>query len=114
MEPDDLLRRSYAAFNARDIDAALTLMHEDVAWPNAMEGGTVYGHSGVRAYWTRQWATINPQVAPLSIAREAEDLYVVKVHQVVKDLQGAVLTDRIVHHVYHFRNGKVTSMEIRE
>src|SRR5262245_31707429 len=41
MAPEELLRKAYVAFNARDIDGALALMHADVAWPNGMEGGTV-------------------------------------------------------------------------
>jgi hypothetical protein len=114
VEPKELLHKAYAAFNGRDIDAALALMNEDVAWPNGMEGGTIHGHAGVRAYWIRQWSIINPRVEPLSIVQEAEGLYVVKVHQVVKDLQGAILTDRIIHHAYRFQGGKIASMEIRE
>jgi ketosteroid isomerase-like protein len=114
MAPEELLRQAYVAFNARDIDGALALMHSDVAWPNGMEGGTVHGHDGVRAYWSRQWRLINPRVEPVRIVREAEGLYVAQVHQVVKDLQGVVLTDRIVYHAYRLENGKVTSMEIRE
>ena len=114
MEPEELLRKAYDAFNTRDMDGALALMHADVAWPNAMEGGTVHGHDGIRAYWSRQWSIINPRVEPLSIVREADGLYVVQVHQVVKNLQGVVLTDRIVHHAYRVENGKVASMKIRE
>jgi ketosteroid isomerase-like protein len=37
----ELLRAAYAAFNARDIDTALTLMTPDVAWPKAFKGGFV-------------------------------------------------------------------------
>src|SRR5437762_10165350 len=59
-----LLRDAYAAFNARDIDAALGTMHPDVVWPNGMEGGYVHGHDAVRAYWTRQWDVIDPHVEP--------------------------------------------------
>jgi SnoaL-like domain len=47
--PEDLeqrLRRAYEAFNARDVEAALALMHSDVDWPNAIEGGRVHGHDG--------------------------------------------------------------------
>jgi ketosteroid isomerase-like protein len=29
--PEELLRRTYAAFNARDIDGALALMHPDAS-----------------------------------------------------------------------------------
>jgi hypothetical protein len=114
MEPEELLGKAYVAFNDRDIDGALALMHADVAWPNAMEGGTVHGHDGVRAYWSRQWRIINPTVEPLNIVQEADGLYVVQVRQVVTDLQGILLTDRIVHHAYSLENGKVTSMAIRE
>jgi len=39
--PESLLRSAYSAFNARDIEAALELMHPEVDWPNAWEGGRV-------------------------------------------------------------------------
>jgi ketosteroid isomerase-like protein len=35
----EVLRRAYAAFNARDIEVVLSSMHQDVEWPNGMEGG---------------------------------------------------------------------------
>jgi hypothetical protein len=38
----------YEAFNARDIDAVLLQMGEDVDWPNAWEGGRVHGHGSIR------------------------------------------------------------------
>ena len=37
----ELLRAAYAAFNARDIDAALATMTAGVAWPRAFKGGFV-------------------------------------------------------------------------
>jgi ketosteroid isomerase-like protein len=51
-DPEPLLRPAYHAFNARDIDAALELMHPDVDWPNAWEGGRVIGHAALRDYWS--------------------------------------------------------------
>lgn len=62
-----LLEKAYEAFNARDIGAALAAMHADVDWPHEMEGGRVYGRSGVRDYWTRQWGLIDPHVEPLRL-----------------------------------------------
>ena len=50
----ELLGAAYAAFNARDIDAALALMTPDVAWPKAFKGGFVRGFEEIRAYWTEQ------------------------------------------------------------
>ncbi len=60
----DLLKAAYAAFNARDIDAALATMAPDVAWPKAFKGGFAHGHAAVRAYWTEQWSEIDPRVEP--------------------------------------------------
>jgi ketosteroid isomerase-like protein len=109
-----LLEHAYAAFNARDLDGALTTMTPDVEWPNGMEGGTVHGHEGVRAYWTRQWGMIDPQVDPVGFKDEADGRIAVSVHQVVRELSGKLLLDRMVEHVYSLKDGLISSMEIRE
>ncbi len=109
-----LLKQAYAAFNARDMDGALSTMHSDVEWPNGMEGGTVHGHEGVREYWTRQWGMINPHVDPVSFELDSSGNVVVGVHQVVRDLSGKVLVDRMVEHVYEVKHGLIQSMTIRE
>jgi ketosteroid isomerase-like protein len=109
-----LLQKAYAAFNARDLDGALATMNPDVVWPNGMEGGTVHGHEGVRAYWTRQWGMIDPHVDPVGFRKDEDGRIAVSVHQVVRDLSGNVLLDRMVEHVYILRDGLIQSMDIRE
>ena len=109
-----LLKQAYAAFNARDMEGALSTMQADVEWPNGMEGGTVHGHEGVREYWTRQWGMINPHVDPVSFELDSSGNVVVGVHQVVRNLSGKVLVDRTVEHVYELRDGLIQSMTIRE
>ncbi|HKV82785.1 MAG TPA: nuclear transport factor 2 family protein [Candidatus Sulfotelmatobacter sp.] len=109
-----LLQKAYAAFNARDIDGALATMNPDVVWPNGMEGGTVHGHEGVRAYWTRQWGMIDPHVDPVNFTEDEHGRIVVDVHQVVRDLTGKQLLDRMVQHVYTLNHGLIQSMDIRE
>jgi hypothetical protein len=110
----DLLQKAYAAFNARDIDSALATMSPDVVWPNGMEGGTVHGHEGVRSYWTRQWGMIDPHVEPVNFTEDESGRIVVDVHQVVRDLAGKQLLDRMVQHVYTLSHGLIRSMDIRE
>ena len=110
----DLLKKAYAAFNARDIDGALTTMKPDVVWPNGMEGGVVHGHDGVRAYWTRQWGMIDPHVDPIGFEVDKAGKIDVGVHQVIRELNGKVLMDRMVHHVYTLKEGLISTMEIRE
>ena len=78
MQNHELLKAAYAAFNLRDIDAALAAMHPQVEWANGMEGGTVRGQLAVREYWTRQWGVINPHVEPLSFEGDATGRVVVK------------------------------------
>lgn len=109
-----LLKQAYAAFNARDMEGALSTMRADVAWPNGMEGGTVHGHEGVREYWTRQWGMIDPHVDPVSFELDSSGNVVVGVHQVVRDPSGKVLQDRMLRHIYQLKDGLIQSMTIRE
>ena len=111
---EDLLRRAYAAFNARDVDAALALMHPDVDWPNGWEGGRVHGRAGVRDYWTRQFAAIDSHVEPLGFAEAADGRVAVEVRQVVRSPDGALLSDGRVRHTYAIEGGLVRRMEIDE
>ena len=109
-----LLRRAYAAFNARDVEAVIALMHPDVDWPNAWEGGRVHGQAAVRDYWARQFEVIDGRVEPVGFALGPDGRVVVHVHQVVRDRDGALLSDGHVQHVYRLRNGLVEHMEVRE
>ena len=109
-----LIKKAYADFNARNIDGALTTMHEVVDWPNGMEGGIEHGHDAVRSYWSRQWKVINPYVEPVKFDTDETGRIVVHVHQIVKDMTGKVLLDREVQHVYVLKDNLIQSMEIRE
>jgi ketosteroid isomerase-like protein len=109
-----LLKRAYVAFNGRDLDGALATMKPDVVWPNGMEGGVVHGHDGVREYWTRQWGMIDPHVEPKTFDLDDSGRVAVGVHQVVRDLSGKVLQDRMIVHAYLVEDGLIQSMDIRE
>jgi hypothetical protein len=108
----ELLRAAYVAFNARDIDAALALMTPDVVWPKAFKGGFARGTEEVRAYWTEQWSEINPHVEPISFYSEETGRILVDVHQVVRDLLGAVLADEHVGHRFTLEHGLIQAMEV--
>lgn len=60
-----LIKNAYAAFNARDIEAILQMMHPEVKWAKAWEGDYANGHNEVSAYWQRQWKEIDPKVTPV-------------------------------------------------
>jgi hypothetical protein len=110
----ELLKQAYAAFNTRDIDAVLAIMHPDVAWANGMDGGHVHGHEAVRNYWTYQWTLVNPHVEPKGFQPDESGRIVVDVHQVVHDLDGALIVDKMVQHIYTFKDDLVQRMDIQE
>jgi ketosteroid isomerase-like protein len=109
----ELLRRVYAGFNARDLEAVLALLHPEVVWANGMEGGHVHGREGVRAYWTRQWAQIDPHVEPVGFASGPEGEVVVEVHTTVRDLNGKLLVDQMVGHLFRIEDGLIRRFDIR-
>lgn len=109
-----LITQVYSAFNRRNIDDALALMSENVDWPKASEGGRVIGREEIRAYWTRQWAEFDPHVEPIEVTDREAGRTDVKVHQLVKDLKGDVLSDQIVLRDFSMANGLIERMDIHE
>ena len=109
-----LIAQAYAAFNARNIDAALALMTDDVAWPKASEGGSVIGKAEIRAYWTRQWQDFDPHVDPIAITEREDGKTEVKVHQLVKSLTGDILFDGDVVHLYTITNNLIARMDLQQ
>lgn len=109
---EGLINKAYAAFNARDIDTALSTMHPAVQWPKAFEGGYVSGHKEIREYWTRQWQEINPNVQPVGFNERQDGSLEIRVHQKVKDLEGNTIFDGIVKHIYILQEGLLRRMDI--
>jgi len=110
---DQFFRDLYKNFNERNIEPIIASMTDDVKWANGMEGGYVYGHHGVREYWNRQFTIVNPKVQPISI-EVTDDLIKINVHQVVHDLNGELLLDKNVRHIFRLKDGKVAEFEIDE
>jgi ketosteroid isomerase-like protein len=114
MDNKTLIARAYEAFNSRDIDSALSLMSENVSWPKASEGGRVVGKEEIRSYWSRQWETFDSHVDVLEIEDAGNGKANVKVHQLVRDLKGNVLSDSEVWHAFTIRDDVIECMDIRE
>ena len=114
-DAESILRSAYDAFNARDIDAVLELMHPEVDWTNAWEGGRLIGRAAVREYWTRQFAAISGRVEPERFTEEPDGSVTVDVHQVVRDATtGELISDSRVRHRYRLEDGLVVRMDVLE
>ena len=107
-----LIAQAYSAFNKRNIDGALALMTQDVSWPKASEGGNVVGKEEVRVYWTRQCGEFDPYVEPLAMTEEEGGKTRVRAHQLVRSLQGDVLSDSEVLHIFTVNGGLIAAMDL--
>lgn len=106
------LQDLYDRFNMRDIDGVLAGVTADIAWANGMDGGHIYGREAIRAYWKRQWRSIDPHVEPVGFERRADGTIEVEVQQIVRDLEGNVLATNVVGHLFQLRGGKVARLDI--
>lgn len=111
-DPKTIIEQAYSAFNKRDIEGALALMTQEVSWPKASEGGKVVGKEEIRAYWTRQWGEFDPHVEPLEMTEEDRGKTRVRVHQVVRNLQGEVLSDSEILHVFTVHSGLIAALDL--
>jgi ketosteroid isomerase-like protein len=107
-----VIQQAYSAFNKRDIDGALALMTQNVTWPKASEGGKAIGKEAISAYWIRQWGEFDPHVEPLAMVEKDGDRVAVRVRQLVKSLEGVVLSDSEVLHVFTVSGGLIAAMEL--
>ena len=114
VDKEQTIAAIYRAFNARDIDGVLNHLEPDVDWPNGMTGGREVGREAVRRYWTKQWSEIDPRVEPLAIEFDDAGKAHVRVDQLVRSLEGKVLLNRQVEHVYEFEGPFISRMTIVE
>jgi hypothetical protein len=106
------IRALYEAFNRRDSSFVTAQMAENVSWPKAFKGGTADGPEAVRAYWEEQWTEIDPTVEPTEVTVLDDGRVDVTVHQMVRDLDGNLIGEGTVHHVYTFVGSLIQRMEI--
>jgi hypothetical protein len=114
MTTQELISHVYRAFNERDVDAIFAVMSEDVSWPKASEGGRVIGKQGIRDYWTRQWAEFDPRVDAIEVVDHKNGKVEVRVRQFVRNLNGDLLSDTEVRHIYTVADGLIQRMDIKD
>jgi len=111
--PNKFFFNIYDNFNKRNIDFVINNMTPDVKWANGMDGGFVYGHDGVREYWTRQFKLVSSNVTPLDV-KENNGKFIIKVHQVVHDRDGKLLADDTVTHIFTLDGNKIAQFDIEK
>jgi hypothetical protein len=107
--------QAYSDFNKRDINAVLAVMHPEVEWANGVERGYVHGHDAVRGYLLDSPIEFSfPHVEPQAFQLDENQRTIIDVHQVVCDLEGNILVDQIVQHLYMFENELIRRIDVQE
>ncbi len=108
---EEMLRHAYVAYNSRDINALLALVTENVDWPNG--SARLHGKGELRSYETRQWRETLTHDEPVHIAKLAPDKYVVRISQVVRTLDGSIISTGDFDHTHHVRNKLIDRLDIQ-
>ncbi|NEQ27219.1 MAG: nuclear transport factor 2 family protein [Microcoleus sp. SIO2G3] len=115
MSPNQqFLQNLYEAFNKREIETIISVMHPDVRWANGVEGGFVYGRDAVHEYWTNQFKMIQVQLETLKFETDEYNRDIITAHQSVRDLQGNLLVDTTIQQIFTIENGLISLYEIGE
>lgn len=107
-----LLHNLYNAFNTKDIEQVIAMMHPLVAWASDTHGGYVHGRESVREYWKAQFMMLDPKMNPVSFSVDDAGRAVFDVRQVFHDLDGHLLMDKTVKHIFSFDNGLIKKFDI--
>jgi nuclear transport factor 2 (NTF2) superfamily protein len=99
------------AMNSRNIETLLALVTENVDWPN---GSTrLHGKGELRSYELGQWEETRTHDEPIHIAELAPDKYVVRINQVVRTLNGSIISTGEFDHIHHVRNRLIGRLDIK-
>ncbi len=107
----DLLRRAYAAYNAQDADALAAMVSDDVDWPDGADG-RLHGRAEVHAYWTEQWTRTRTHDEPLRFEDVDDGRTAVRLHQVVRALDGSVLSTGNFVYLFRIEDGLIRRLDI--
>jgi len=66
----------------------------------------------VREYWQKQFEIIHGQLEPLEYETDENDRSIVTVHLVVRDLEGNLLLEKTVQHIFTIENDLINLFEI--
>lgn len=105
-----LLEGAYAAYNRQDADGLLAFVGDEVDWPDG--AGRLRGKAAVRAYWAQQWTRTRTHDQPLVVARRADGGLAVRISQVVRSLDGSVVSAGFFVHVHRIMDGRIVGMDI--
>lgn len=107
-----LLAKAYEAFNARDPIALGEVLHEDVQWPDSLEGGLLKGRAAVIDYFARQFDLMQLDARQITVREEPPARIVVDIQYAVKSRDGQLWSDTRAVLAYDFADRLIIGMTV--
>jgi hypothetical protein len=107
-----LLSELYDAINRQDIDAVMALFEPDARIPDSLESDTLVGHDQIRAYYLRQFATIQVSSSLLSTRLMPDDRIAASLLVQVHGSEGGTWGEGRVEATYRLHAGKIREMVV--
>ncbi|WP_179496687.1 nuclear transport factor 2 family protein [Leifsonia sp. AK011] len=105
------LRSAYDAYNAQDLHRLMSLITDDVDWPEG-DGRRLHGRAAVTEYWREQWVRTRTTDTVGPIAHLSESVLAVHVDQVVRSIGGRRISGGTFAHVVHVDNNRISRLDI--
>ncbi|WP_328616583.1 nuclear transport factor 2 family protein [Amycolatopsis sp. NBC_00355] len=109
---EDLLLKAYAAYNRQDADGLLELVSDDVDWPDG--ANRLHGKAELKAYWLDQWTRTRTHDQPLAFTAMPDGRVAVRIGQVVRSLDGRVLSRGSFGHVHDIVDSRIARLDIEK
>lgn len=110
-EDEALVTRLYEALNRQDVDALVALVHPLVDWQDLLNGGRRSGPEDMRDYWTRQFAIIRPEIAPISFDRLPDGRLAAHVMMTVLSTEGRLWEQGFARFAFVIEDGLIRQMD---
>jgi len=104
----------WTALNHQDVETALAQLHPDVDWQDIMNGGRHKGVEAVRAYWAGVYALITSGSSSIDYRPIDGDRVAARMLHVIHDKKGALWSEETMTHVFTFRDGLISRMDLDE
>jgi len=109
---ETLLSELYDAINRQDIDAVMALFEPDARIPDSLESDTLVGTEQIRAYYLRQFATIQVNTSLLSTRLMPDDRVAASLLVQLRGSEGGTWGEGRVEATYRIHAGKIREMVV--
>ncbi|HEX7781977.1 MAG TPA: nuclear transport factor 2 family protein [Sphingobium sp.] len=106
----EVVLAAYDAYNARDAEAILTFVSDDVDWPDGDK--RLHGRDALRQYWLNQWTGTRTHDTPTDVTELSDGRIRVRLDQIVRDMDGAEISRGTFEYFFELRDDLITRLDI--